>query len=59
MPNYDLILKGGCVLNRSQDIDAAILSPDQGSFDYVDAKAKTLNGNKKLIFQCVVLGGKW
>ncbi len=39
--------------------DAAILSLDKGAYEYVDADSKKLNGNAKLNFQGVVLGGKW
>ena len=39
--------------------DAAILSIDQGDFMYTDALGESLNGDCKLNFNGVVIGGKW
>ena len=39
--------------------DAAILSIDDGDFEYVDTTEQTLAGDKKINVHGVILGGKW
>ncbi|MGI9407151.1 MAG: amidohydrolase/deacetylase family metallohydrolase [Hyphomicrobiaceae bacterium] len=39
--------------------DVAILSVDEGEFDYVDTVGETLTGNRRINVHGVVLGGKW
>jgi dihydroorotase len=39
--------------------DAAILSIDDGKFDFVDTAGETLTGDRKINVRGVVLGGKW
>ena len=39
--------------------DAAILSVDEGKFDYVDTVGEKLSGGRKVNVRGVVLGGKW
>jgi len=39
--------------------DAAILSIDEGKFDYVDTVGEELSGDRKINVRGVVLGGKW
>jgi dihydroorotase len=39
--------------------DAAVLSIDEGKFDYVDTVGEKLSGERKINVRGVVLGGKW
>lgn len=39
--------------------DATILSIREGSFDYVDVKGEHLIGDKRIVSEGVVVGGKW
>ena len=39
--------------------DAAVLSIDEGVFDYVDVEGNKLAGNRKINVQGVVLSGRW
>lgn len=39
--------------------DATILSVDEGRFDYVDVLGETMEGNRKITAQGVVLNGRW
>lgn len=39
--------------------DATILSIEEGSFDYVDVTGEHLAGDKRIVSQGVVVGGRW
>jgi len=39
--------------------DATILSIKDGKFDYVDVLGETMTGDKKIVSDAVVVGGKW
>ena len=39
--------------------DATILSIQQGAFDYVDVVGEHMTGDKKIVSEGVVIGGKW
>jgi dihydroorotase len=39
--------------------DATILSIEEGRFDYVDVVGEHLDGDKRIVADAVVLGGKW
>ena len=46
-------LKPGCVG------DATVLSLREGKFDYVDATGERMTGDKRIVSEGVVIGGKW
>jgi dihydroorotase len=46
-------LKPGCVG------DATVLSVREGRFDYVDATGERMTGEKRIVSEGVVIGGKW
>ena len=46
-------LKPGCVG------DATVLSVREGTFDYVDATGERMAGDKRIVSEGVVIGGKW
>ena len=58
MAQYDLILKGGRIIDPAQGIDASILSLDEGAFKYEDVEGEAVTGNLKINATGVVLGGK-
>jgi dihydroorotase len=39
--------------------DATVLSIEEGRFDYVDVVGEHLDGDKRIVADAVVLGGKW
>ena len=39
--------------------DATILSVREGAFDYVDVLGEVMNGDRKIVSEGVVIGGKW
>ena len=39
--------------------DATILSIKEGRFDYVDVVGETLTGDRKIVSEGVVVGGRW
>jgi dihydroorotase len=39
--------------------DATILSVKEGSFDYVDVTGEVLNGDRRILSEGVVIGGRW
>lgn len=39
--------------------DATILSVEEGEFDYVDVVGEHMTGNRRIVSEGVVLGGKW
>jgi dihydroorotase len=39
--------------------DATILSVEEGRFDYVDVVGEHLEGNRRIVSDAVVLGGRW
>ena len=39
--------------------DATIISIKEGSFDYVDAVGEQIIGNRKIVSEAVVIGGRW
>jgi dihydroorotase len=39
--------------------DATIISIKEGSFDYVDAVGEQIIGNRKIVSEGVVIGGRW
>jgi dihydroorotase len=39
--------------------DATILSVKTGAFDYVDVVGEHMTGDKKIVSEGVVIGGKW
>jgi dihydroorotase len=39
--------------------DATLISVKQGQFDYVDVVGEHLTGNKKIVSEGVVIGGRW
>lgn len=39
--------------------DAAILKIEEGSFEFVDCVGETLHGDRRIVVEGVVLGGKW
>ena len=39
--------------------DATLLSIDEGAFDYVDVVGEVMRGDRKIVSEGVVIGGKW
>jgi dihydroorotase len=39
--------------------DATLISIKQGQFDYVDVVGEHLIGNRKIVSEGVVIGGRW
>jgi dihydroorotase len=39
--------------------DATVLSIDEGAFDYVDVEGEVMRGDRKIVSEGVVIGGKW
>jgi dihydroorotase len=39
--------------------DATVLSVREGSFDYIDVVGEVLAGDRKIVSEGVVIGGKW
>ncbi len=39
--------------------DATLISVREGQFDYVDAVGEHLTGNRKIVSEGVVIGGRW
>jgi dihydroorotase len=39
--------------------DATLLSVDEGAFDYVDVVGEVMRGDRKIVSEGVVIGGKW
>jgi dihydroorotase len=39
--------------------DATILSVQEGAFDYVDVVGEVMRGDRKIVSEGVVIGGRW
>ncbi len=39
--------------------DATVISVKEGAFDYVDVLGEVMNGDRKIVSEAVVIGGKW
>ena len=39
--------------------DATVLSVNEGAFDYVDVVGETMRGDRKIVSEGVVIGGRW
>jgi dihydroorotase len=39
--------------------DATLLSVDEGAFDYVDVVGETMRGDRRIVSEGVVIGGRW
>ena len=59
--NASIVLKRPDIgnLKPGSEGDAAILSIDEGRFDYTDVTGETVTGDRKINARGVVLGGKW
>ena len=39
--------------------DATVLSVREGAFDYVDVLGEVMRGDRRIVSEAVVIGGKW
>jgi dihydroorotase len=40
-------------------LNATVISVQEGAFDYVDVVGEVMQGNRKIVSEGVVIGGRW
>ena len=62
-PKYDLVIRGGRVIDPSVRLDAirdvALLELREGNFEFLDNYGNKVPGRQRLFPSGTVLGGKW